>query len=79
MPAVHLEHIDDLVMKLRTDHVVQVMEILVEALGTVNLKLNWSKSKALIPSSSADDELHVGLMSVGLTQVRGSLELLGNA
>ena len=76
--SVHVEYIDDLVLQFQPHLAHLVVPVLKEALATVNLRLNNSKSKVLIPST-LEGEKHSSLEEDGLPQVFHSMELLGGA
>ena len=73
---VHLEYIDDLLLKVSVDVLEIVMPLLETALASANLKLNRTKSKVFIPSAP-DGSSNLNCAVVGLPQVHGRLELLG--
>ncbi|CAK0833046.1 unnamed protein product, partial [Prorocentrum cordatum] len=75
---VHFEYMDDMLMKLQPDMVGSWLPILVDALASVNLRLNLRKTKVWIPSALADRP-RPALMQAGLPQVFGSLEIMGGA
>ena len=72
----HMEYIDDLLMKMRSDTVGVVMPLLEAAFGISKLKLNRSKCKGLIPSAH-EGAINLNLDEIELPQAYGSLELLG--
>ena len=51
----HLEYIDDLLLKMRSNAVHRVMPLLEAALLTINLRLNRTKCKIFIPSAAEGD------------------------
>ena len=65
---VHLEYIDDMILKLKQSSLGVVMPILDACLWSIGLKLNRLKSKALIPSAF-EGSVHAGLHEVGIEQV----------
>jgi hypothetical protein len=77
-PPIHIEYIDDILMKLRADEAKIWLPLLRDALSTVGLRLNLSKCKDWIPS--APEGTHHGVLAeVGLPQVFGGLEVMGGA
>ena len=75
----HCEYIDDLLLKFRPHLAETIMPKLESALATVNLRLNQSKCKVLIPSVLVAERDNEYLVKVGLPQVFGGMELLGGA
>ena len=51
----HLEYIDDLLLKLPVDTIGVVLPLLESSLVTVKLRLNRSKCKVLVPAADAGD------------------------
>ena len=72
----HLEYIDDLLMKVRLDTAGTVMPLFEAALGSIKLKLNRSKCNGLIPSAREGNK-SLNLVEIELPQVYGNLGLLG--
>ena len=77
--SIHLEYIDDVVLQFQPHLAHEVIPAFEGALKSVNLFLNHSKCKALIPSVLEEEGKHPSLVDVGLVQVFGSMDLLGGA
>ena len=75
---IHMEYIDDMILKLPPDDADAWLPLLEHALGTVSLSVNLSKCRAWI-TSSPQGQLHPTLLQAGLVQVFGQLEVLGGA
>ena len=75
---IHLEYIDDLLLKVSVHVLEMVIPLLERALASANLKLNHSKSKVFIPSAPIGTGC-LNCSAAGLPQVHGRLELLGGA
>ena len=75
---IHLEYIDDLILHFDPNNTKLIVLILEQALASVHLRLNHSKSKNLILSASIGD-VHPVIAELGLPQVLGSLEFFGGA
>ena len=75
---IHLEYIDDLILRFQPQPGKLIMPVLEIALSSMNLRLNHRKSKVLIPVAVAGD-VHPIIAELGLPQVFGGMELLGGA
>ena len=75
---VHLEYMDDMLFKFDPSLACTWLPLLTDALFTVNLRLNITKTKVWVPSS-ADGVLHPALQQAGLHQVFDGLEVMGGA
>ena len=78
LKPLHMEYIDDLVVKFHLDRIRILLPLLEQALMNVNLRLNHQKCKVLIPSA-LEGISHDGIIATGLSQVYNSVELLGGA
>lgn len=74
----HLEYIDDLVVKFHPDQSAVLLPLLESALLSVNLKLNYTKCKVFIPSAIENDVCE-DIQTLGIKQVYKSIDLLGGA
>ena len=74
-----MEYIDDVILQFQPDLAHEVILVFEDALKSVNLSLNHSKCKVLIPSVLEEEGKHKSLIEVGLVQEFGSIDLLGGA